>query len=160
LFEEFVTVALREAIEGEHGGRVVGQDAATFLTRPAGLASGRTSSGTCGRPVAVADAKYRAEQPTGYPNADLYQMLAYCTALKLPRGHLIYVKGTGEALTHTVREAGIEIIGHALELDAGLALLRRARPLAPLPKPADLDQIRVRRHDRLGCLIHEYRQVA
>ncbi len=38
--------------------------------------------------------------------------------------------------------------------------LRQARPLVPLPEPADLDQIRVRRHDRLGCLIHEYRQVA
>jgi putative transposase len=38
--------------------------------------------------------------------------------------------------------------------------LRQARPLTPLPEPVDLDQIRVCRHDRLGSLIHEYRQVA
>jgi 5-methylcytosine-specific restriction enzyme subunit McrC len=28
---------------------------------------------------AVVDAKYKAEKPSGYPNADLYQLLAYCT---------------------------------------------------------------------------------
>jgi putative transposase len=38
--------------------------------------------------------------------------------------------------------------------------LRQASPLTPLPEPVDLDQIWVRRHDRLGCLIREYRQVA
>ena len=26
-------------------------------------------------------------------NADIYQMLAYCTALQLSRGHLIYAEG-------------------------------------------------------------------
>jgi 5-methylcytosine-specific restriction endonuclease McrBC regulatory subunit McrC len=34
----------------------------------------------------VVDVKYNAEQPAGYPNADLYQLLAYCTALGLRRG--------------------------------------------------------------------------
>ena len=29
------------------------------------------------------DAKYKAEKPAGYPNADLYQLLAYCTVLGL-----------------------------------------------------------------------------
>lgn len=29
--------------------------------------------------VAVADPKYKAEQSTGYPNADLYQLFAYRT---------------------------------------------------------------------------------
>jgi 5-methylcytosine-specific restriction enzyme subunit McrC len=70
-----------------------------------------------GAPAAVADAKYKAESPSGYPNADLYQMLAYCTALGLPRGHLIYAKGAGDAVRHVVREAGVEILGHALGLD-------------------------------------------
>lgn len=36
-------------------------------------------------PTAVIDAKYKAEKPGGYPDADLYQMLAYCTALGRPR---------------------------------------------------------------------------
>ena len=48
------------------------------------------------RPRAVIDAKYKAEKPAGYPNADLYQMLAYCTALRLSDGHLVYAKGSAE----------------------------------------------------------------
>lgn len=134
LFEEFVTVALREAIEGEYCGRVAGQDRSYFLDVASRI---RLRPDIVwyldGRPVAVADAKYKAEHPSGYPNTDLYQMLAYCTALKLPRGHLIYAKGTGVAVTHTVREAGIEIIGHALDLNADPAsLLGQIRDLADL----------------------------
>jgi len=40
-----------------------------------------------GTAAAVIDAKYKAEKPAGYPNADLYQLLAYCTVLGLPVGH-------------------------------------------------------------------------
>ena len=37
------------------------------------------------RPLLVFDAKYKAASATGtYPNADHYQMLAYCTALGVP----------------------------------------------------------------------------
>ena len=39
---------------------------------------------------AVINAKYKAEKGAGFPNAALYQMLAYCTALRLPVGHLVY----------------------------------------------------------------------
>ena len=67
---------------------------------------GRTSSGTAdGDPAAVIDAKYKAEKPAGFPDADLYQMLAYCTALgsrwppRLPQGN--------DEKRHTVRHAGI-----------------------------------------------------
>jgi len=132
LFEEFVTAALREAIEEEHGGRVAGQDRGYFLDEASRV---RLRPDIVwylrGKPVAVADAKYKAEQPDGYPNADLYQMLAYCTALGLPRGHLIYAHGAGEPATHTVREAGIEIIAHVLDLDAGpAALLAQIHDLA------------------------------
>ncbi len=42
-----------------------------------------------GNPVAVADAKY-VELDEGWPNANVYQLLAYCIALGLPRGLLIY----------------------------------------------------------------------
>ena len=38
--------------------------------------------------------------------------------------------------------------------------LNQAAPLHPLPPPASPSQLRVRRHDRLGGLIHEYTQVA
>jgi 5-methylcytosine-specific restriction enzyme subunit McrC len=68
-------------------------------------------------PRAVADAKYKAERPEGFPEADLYQMLAYCTALGLPAGHLIYAKGNEPQTRHTVCGTGIEIFQHALALD-------------------------------------------
>lgn len=69
-----------------------------------------------GAPAAVLDAKYKRENPQGHPKADLYQMLAYCTALGLPRGHLIYAKGNAEPATHAVRRTGVEIVCHALDL--------------------------------------------
>ena len=38
--------------------------------------------------------------------------------------------------------------------------LNHAAPLRPLPSPASSPQLRLRRHDRLGGLIHDYAQVA
>jgi transposase InsO family protein len=38
--------------------------------------------------------------------------------------------------------------------------LQQASPLTELPEPVNLDQLNVRRHDRLGGIIHEYSQVA
>ena len=38
--------------------------------------------------------------------------------------------------------------------------LHGAAPLKPLPEPADLDQYRVRRHNRAGGLVNEYCLVA
>ncbi|WP_281382318.1 5-methylcytosine restriction system specificity protein McrC [Actinomadura luteofluorescens] len=70
-----------------------------------------------GAPQAVADAKYKAERPDGFPDADLYQMLAYCTALHLPDGHLIYAKGNAPHAAHRVRHTGITIHQHTLDLD-------------------------------------------
>jgi 5-methylcytosine-specific restriction enzyme subunit McrC len=70
-----------------------------------------------GSPGAVIDAKYKAEKPRGYPNADLYQLLAYCTVLGLRTGHLVYARGNEEPTRHVIRDAGIEIICHALDLD-------------------------------------------
>jgi 5-methylcytosine-specific restriction enzyme subunit McrC len=132
VFEEFVTVALREALESAYGGRVVGQDRGWFLDeakrvslRPDVVWYRR------GKPAAVADAKYKIESPAGYPNADLYQMLAYCTALKLPRGHLVYAKGLGDSVRHKIREADVEVFGHALDLDNDPdALLSQVRGIA------------------------------
>lgn len=73
--------------------------------------------GNQGIPRAVADAKYKAEKPEGFPDADLYQMLAYCTALGLRDGHLVYARGYEPSATHRVRHAGIRIHQHALALE-------------------------------------------
>src|SRR6266566_7250772 len=117
LFEDFITTALREALVTTYGGRVQGQEwsyldeAGQVILRPDIVWKIRGSA------VAVIDAKYKAEKPAGYPNADLYQMLAYCTALGLRNGHLVYAKGNEDPARHVVRRSGIEIFCHAVDLD-------------------------------------------
>ncbi|PZH15651.1 restriction endonuclease [Streptomyces sp. NTH33] len=117
LFEDFVTVALREALRGL--GRTVRfqdshhlDEAATVRMRPDFVLYGPD-----GTPCAVADAKYKAEKRGGYPDADLYQILAYCTVLGLDEGHLVYAKGSASHAAHRVRHTGILIHQHALDLD-------------------------------------------
>lgn len=117
VFEDFLTTALAETLHAAYGGKVLREptrhlDVAGRVTLKPDLVWQRG-----GRTRAVVDAKYKAEQAAGYPNADLYQLLAYCTALGLPRGHLVYAAGAGEPATHTVRNAGVEITCHALDLD-------------------------------------------
>lgn len=70
-----------------------------------------------GVPLVVVDAKYKREKPAGYPNADLYQMLSYCTVLGLREGHLIYAKGQAEPQVHSVLGADVRLVCHALDLE-------------------------------------------
>jgi 5-methylcytosine-specific restriction enzyme subunit McrC len=131
LFEDFVTVALREAVETAYGGRVDDQDRHRF--DEAGRVELRPDIvwKLRGRAVAVADAKYKAEKPAGYPNADLYQLLAYCTVLGLQVGHLVYARGSEEPAHHVVKRSGVEIVCHAVDLDAEpAALMNQMRNLA------------------------------
>jgi 5-methylcytosine-specific restriction enzyme subunit McrC len=131
LFEDFVTKALGHALAGKHGGRICAQDWNWFDE------SGRVRLRPDlvwklgGAPAAVVDAKYKAETPAGYPNADLYQLLAYCTVLGLRHGHLVYAKGDAEAARHVVRRSDIEVHCHALDLAADpVAVLGQMRELA------------------------------
>jgi 5-methylcytosine-specific restriction enzyme subunit McrC len=131
LFQDFVTVALREAIEGVYGGYVVAEplhhldEAGRVRIYPDMVWH------VGGSPAAVIDAKYKAEKPRGYPNADLYQILAYCTVLGLRTGHLVYARGNEEPTRHVVRGAGVEVVCHALDLDQSPdALLAEVRRLA------------------------------
>ena len=116
LFEQFVTVALREAITARFGGRVEGQ--VRYYLDQAGQVPLRPDIvwKVGGITAAVIDAKYKAEKPAGYPNADLYQLLAYCTILGLPVGHLVYARGNASPARHVVRQSGVEIICHAIDL--------------------------------------------
>jgi 5-methylcytosine-specific restriction enzyme subunit McrC len=131
LFQDFVTVALREALEGTYGGRVAAEplhhldEAGRVRLYPDIVWQ------VGGSPGAVIDAKYKAEKPRGYPNADLYQLLAYCTVLGLRTGHLVYARGNEEPTNHVVRGAGVEVICHALDLgQTPDALLTEVRRLA------------------------------
>ena len=102
LFEQFVTVALREAITASFR-RTRRVRSATTWTRLVRCRSGRNIVWKVGgTTAAVIDAKYKAEKPAGYPNADLYQLLAYCTILGLPVGHLVYARGNASPARHVV----------------------------------------------------------
>ncbi|MGH3516183.1 MAG: McrC family protein [Haloechinothrix sp.] len=117
IFEDFVTTALREALSGR-GGHCAVQATHHLDERDAiRMIPDFVRYAEDGAPIAVADAKYKAEKPEGFPDADLYQMLAYCTALNLPEGHLVYAKGNAPHGSHRVKHVGITIHQHALELD-------------------------------------------
>jgi 5-methylcytosine-specific restriction enzyme subunit McrC len=131
LFEDFVTGALREALVTTYGGRVDDQDQHHFDEAGQVLLRPDIVWKLHGTPLAVVDAKYKAEKPAGYPNADLYQLLAYCTVLGLRRGHLVYARGSEEPAHHVVKRSGIEIVCHTVDLDSEPgALLRQMRDLA------------------------------
>jgi 5-methylcytosine-specific restriction enzyme subunit McrC len=69
-----------------------------------------------GRPGLVVDAKYKADK---VPNADVYQLLAYCTALGLSEGHLVYARGVEVPRRYEVVGAGVTVWAHALDLALG-----------------------------------------
>ena len=115
IFEDFVTVALSESLTArgwqcETQARLHLDEHRRVDMRPDLLCRRR------GSPAGVIDAKYKAERPEGFPNADLYQMLAYCTVLGLRNGHLVYAKGNEPVSTHIVQNAGVTIHCHALDL--------------------------------------------
>ena len=79
----------------------------------------------------VGDAKYKGIENESVPNADLYQLLAYVTALNLPGGLLIYAQGKAETATYTVRNSGRRLEVAALNLGGSLdAVLKRVDGLA------------------------------
>ncbi|MGV9680872.1 McrC family protein [Nocardia sp. NPDC003482] len=67
-------------------------------------------------PIAVVDVKYKAQRINKFPEADLYQMLAYCSALGLKEGHLVYAKGNESPRVHEINNCGITVYCHALDL--------------------------------------------
>ena len=136
VFQEFVTVALREAL---------GLSANAFNERPipsldkGGKVNLRPdlvwSDGA--RDVFVGDAKYKNIAGGSIPNADLYQLLAYTTALDLPSGLLIYAKGEANTATYQVRYAGKRLQVAALDLSGTLdEVLARVGNLAGMVKAA------------------------
>lgn len=104
IFEDFVTVALKEALCAV-GGRSQLQyqshldDGERVPIRPDFVWLDRDV------PRLVADSKYKAEKPSGFPKADLYQMLAHCAALGLEEGHIVYAKGNEQPRAYRVRDA-------------------------------------------------------
>lgn len=116
VFEDFVCTALGRQLRST-GGRTRTQDP-WFLDRDGEvrIKPDLVWYSDDVAPAAVIDAKYKAEKPAGFPDADLYQLLAYCTALRLPLGHLIYAKGNEAAHSYRVAGADVTLRAHTLDL--------------------------------------------
>ena len=125
LFQEFVTVALRESL------RV---SANTFCSDKQLTGSRRIHLAEDNRVglepdltwwdgnrcTFVGDAKYKRVKYDSVPNADLYQLLAYVTALDLPGGLLVYAQGEADAARYQVRHSGKRLEVAALDLGGTL----------------------------------------
>ncbi len=122
LFQEFVTQALRETLEvsdrtlrDERGiGRLTLADKNKVPLRPD---LSWWDGGSC---RFVGDAKYKKIVHSSVPNADLYQLLAYATALDLPGGLLIYAQGEAEAAKYKIRNTRKQLEVVALDLSGSL----------------------------------------
>ena len=119
VFQEFVTVALREALGVSEG--VFGEYSISSLDTEGCVTLRPDLTWRDGsRCTFVGDVKYKRTD-AGVPNADLYQLLAYAAALDLPGGLLIYAQGEREAATYTVRHSGKRLVVAALDLSGALA---------------------------------------
>lgn len=149
VFEDFVFSNLRHRLRdiwsvtrqevvplGTRGGQIPGEPDLLFRD-------------TSGAPVLVADSKYKLTSDGRGHSSDYYQLLAYCTALGLPRGVLIYCE-VGHAAapaktvqvrnTNTVLEtARVRLSGSPKEISEEFARLTRQlleeSGFAPTPSP-------------------------
>ena len=119
VFQEFVTRALREELHLTESTfppdrklpRKIHLDEAEDIGLEPDLSWWDGS--TC---TFVGDAKYKRVKHERVPNADLYQLLAYATALDLPGGLLVYAEGEADDVVHHVRHAGKRLEGTRLEV--------------------------------------------
>ena len=116
LFQEFLTAALREELRvserafGEYRIPDLDEGGRVHLRPDLVWHEGRSYR-------FVGDAKYKRLATRGFEHADVYQMLAYCTAAGLPSGLLVYAAGESEAGSYRIRNADktIEVTSIGLE---------------------------------------------
>ena len=133
LFQEFVTQALRETLRvsdktlrDDKGIRrlTLAEENKVQLKPDLSWWDGETCR-------FVGDAKYKKIVHSSVPNADLYQLLAYATALDLPGGLLIYAQGEAQAATYKIRNTCKQLEVVALDLSGSLEeILDRVKAIA------------------------------
>jgi 5-methylcytosine-specific restriction enzyme subunit McrC len=116
-FENFVVVALREALAlspfsfpQNASGRIVLLDQVGRIHLEPDLSW--WESGEC---LFVGDVKYKRLSVAGFKHPDIYQMLAYLTALQLEAGVLVYAAGAGPEPSHELLD-GKQITVVSLDL--------------------------------------------
>ena len=122
VFERFLYVALKEALglpEGQwkHEADLTLDKAGRIHMKPdlSWWPSGTARNGA--RPIFVGDAKYKNLEPQGFQHADIYQMLAYCTAADLPSGLLVYAAGERDTGDYKIKNSGKTIEIASLDLN-------------------------------------------
>ena len=150
VFQEFVTVALRESL---------GVSASLFCSDKQLTGSRRIYLAKASRVklepdltwwegrecVFVGDAKYKDLTDDRASNADLYQLLAYATALDLPGGLLVYAKGEREPATYHVRHSCKRLEVATLDLSGTLdEVLERVGNVAGRVKALRNEALRLR----------------
>jgi len=105
LFESFVTRVVDE--EAAERGWLLEPQASRRLTERVWMRPDLVLR-RLGADCAVGDVKYKELEIEGFRHADLYQLLAYCTALGLDQGLLIYA-GEGASKVQVVQRAGIAL---------------------------------------------------
>jgi len=118
VFEDFLVQALRDAlgpgaqqlVQGSRGHPLFLDEARQVRLEP-DLSFWRGSQ--C---LFVGDAKYKRITSTDYPNADIYQAMAYAVATGRQRALLVYAAGEGEPASHRVVHIGkrIDVVTLAL----------------------------------------------
>ena len=118
IFEGFLTQALRAALLALHPTTTVRGQFPGFLDEDdqVPMRPDIVWLSSANGPLAVIDAKYKAERISGYPNADVYQALAYATALGLPDAHLVYARGNEPVSSSLIRGSGVRVDAHAIDL--------------------------------------------
>jgi 5-methylcytosine-specific restriction enzyme subunit McrC len=119
VFEDFLSTALTEALL-PHGGVVRLQYRREFLDHERALRlKPDITWWRRGHLKAVVDAKYKQLKDERFPNADAYQMLAYCAGLAQERGFLVYARDPEQrSRTHRVRDGRTMIEVRAIDLQA------------------------------------------
>jgi 5-methylcytosine-specific restriction enzyme subunit McrC len=116
VFEDFVTKALQAGSQ-PGAGRFVPQRVSYLDIDDTIKLKPDLSWVDGGSTRAVADLKYKSLAVKDMPNADAYQMLAYCTALGLRSGHLVYAAGNEEEGVKRVRNRDVGIVTWTVNLD-------------------------------------------
>ncbi|MYC22666.1 MAG: hypothetical protein F4X62_14435 [Caldilineaceae bacterium SB0662_bin_25] len=130
LFQEFVTQALREEL-GVTEATLQSERKIPFDRDDSAAIEPDLSWWDGEKYTFVGDAKYKRIDDKSAPNADLYQILAYATALGLPRGLLIYAQGEAEAATYEIRNSCKQIEVVALDLTGSIEeILERVKEIA------------------------------
>lgn len=126
VFQEFVTRALREELRLSERAFRSDRRLPPIHLDTAGQVRLKPDLSWWNGPTCtfVGDAKYKRIKHAHVPNADLYQLLAYTTALDLPGGLLIYAEGEADDVVHRVRHAGKQLEVATIDLSGSIDSLQ------------------------------------